>query len=452
MTRVGTNIEHGLLELLTRDRIVFVVISALVVGLVLEISLIRLSGFENVPDVPTNVKIFTALEILCIFSQLIILNFVHRKVRNSVSLKRYLHILHKAMVLIQLGIIALLVAILCELTVTFTYHLVLLKAVFLSSFLTSTCIMVLLTSRFIIWLRSNRNRLTLAYLLASSCLSISTAIGLVYVLGQVSYDAEVIRPKPFGEFVTHYEIGDSSLANAYTISSAIAFILLWIGTVFLLLSYGKRLGIIRYWIIMCVPLLYFLSQFEPLVLNVLFSYSLANAPLFSLFYVLMVNVSSPIGGVLFGLSFIQIARNVRHLEVKGYMVISAVGLLLLLASNQAQVLITAPLPPFGLLSISFMGLSAYLLFIGIYSSAISVSQDSRLRASIRKSVETEVNFIGNIGGAQMDHTIVEKVLKTTKAVSKTMPQDSGITPSLTEKEIAEYIEEVLRETGKIEKD
>ncbi len=103
MTRVGTNIEHGLLELLTRDRIVFVVISVLVVGLVLEISLIRLSGFENVPDVPTNVKIFTALEILCIFSQLIILNFVHRKVRNSVSLKRYLHILHKAMVLIQLG-------------------------------------------------------------------------------------------------------------------------------------------------------------------------------------------------------------------------------------------------------------------------------------------------------------------------------------------------------------
>jgi DNA-binding HxlR family transcriptional regulator len=81
MTRVGSNIEHELLELLTRDRVVFIVISALVVGLVLEISIIRVSGFENVPDIPTNVKIFTALELLCLFSQIIILNFVHRKVR-----------------------------------------------------------------------------------------------------------------------------------------------------------------------------------------------------------------------------------------------------------------------------------------------------------------------------------------------------------------------------------
>src|SRR2546423_14496456 len=149
MTRVGSNIEHGLLELLTRDRIVFIVISALVVGLVLEISLIRVSGFENVPDVPTNVKTFTALEILCLFSQVIILNFVHRKVRNFVSLnKGYLHIMHKAVMFTQLGIIALLLAILFEVTVTFRYHLILLEAVFLSSFFTSAFIMALLSSRF----------------------------------------------------------------------------------------------------------------------------------------------------------------------------------------------------------------------------------------------------------------------------------------------------------------
>jgi hypothetical protein len=453
MARLGDNSYHTIRGLLSRDWIVFVVVSALLVGLVFEISLVRVSGFESVHDVHISVEIFTALEIFCLISQLIILNFVHKKIGKFVSVnKSHIDIIHKAIVLTQLGIIALLLVVLYEITLTSTYHLVLLKAIFLSSFLTATCIMALLSSRFIIWLKSDRSRLTLAYLLASSSLSLSATIGIVYVLDQMAYYPEVVRPKPFGEFVTHYEVGDSSLANAYTISSATAFILLWLGTVFLLQSYRKRLGAIKYWIIMSVPLLYFLSQFEPLVLNVLFSSSLANPTLFSIFYTITVNLSTPLGGVLFGLSFVQIARKVQHPQVKSYMVISAIGLLLLLVSYQAQVLITAPFPPFGLLSVSFMGLSSYLIFTGIYSSAVSVSQDSTLRTSIRRSVETEVEFIGNIGGAQMDHTILEKVLKTTKIVSKTMPQDTGIAPSLTEDEIAEYIKQVLRETRGLKDD
>jgi hypothetical protein len=149
--------------------------------------------------------------------------------------------------------------------------------------------------------------------------------------------------------------------------------------------------------------------------------------------------------ILFGLSFVQIARKMQHPEVKSYMVISAIGLLLLLVSSQAQVLITAPFPPFGLLSTSFFGLSSYLIFIGIYSSAVSISQDSELRASIRRSVETETNLIGNIGDAQMNHTIIQKVLETSRSVSEEMPQETGIVTSLTDKEIAEYINKVLLE-------
>lgn len=158
--------------------------------------------------------------------------------------------------------------------------------------------------------------------------------------------------------------------------------------------------------------------------------------------------SRPVGGILFGLSFIMVSRKLQQPEVKSYMTISAIGLLLLLISFQAQVLITASFPPFGLLSVSFMGLSSYLIFIGIYSSAVSVSQDSRLRSSIRKSVETEVDFIGNIGSAEMEKTITERVLKIGRNISKTMPEGTGIVPSLTEKEIEEYIEDALRETKK----
>jgi hypothetical protein len=354
--------------------------------------------------------------------------------------------LHKAIVIIQLGIVALLLVILFEVSLSFSYDLILLKAVVLGSFLTAACMMGLLSSRFIIWMRSNKNRLTLAYLLASSCLSVSAIMGAVYVLDQLSYAPYIVHPKPYGDFITHVQKGDSSLAYIYTISSAITFILLWMGTVFLLQSYRKRFGTIRYWIIMSIPLLYFLSQFQPLVLNVLLNYSSENPMLFSIVYVIMVDASRPVGGVLFGLAFIQVSRKIENPEVKSYIVMSGIGLLLLLVSYQAQVLITAPFPPFGLLSTSFMGLSSYLIFVGIYSSAVSISQDSKLRASIRKSIETEVEFIGNIGNAQLDHTIVEKVLKTTRNISETMPQETGIATSLTENEITEYIQQVLVET------
>jgi hypothetical protein len=290
------------------------------------------------------------------------------------------------------------------------------------------------------------SRITFAYLLASSSLSINAVIGMAYVLDEFSYSSDVVQPKPYGGFVMHSHY--SLLAYLYTISSGATFALFWLGTVLLLQSYRKRLGTIKFWIIMIVPLLYFLSQFQPLVSSVLFDYSSKNPVLFSMVYVLMLEVSTPVGGILFGLAFMLVARKMQNEKVKGYLVISGIGLLLLLISYRPQEIITAPFPPFGLLSASFMGLSSYLIFVGIYSSAISVSQDSNLRTSIRKSVEAEVNFIGNIASAEMTHKMMETVLSKVKVVSEKIPRDTGVATSLTDSEIKDYINEVIDETRK----
>jgi hypothetical protein len=446
MGQIDGNYLHILGGILSNYRVVFTIVCVLFIGLVLEISLISVSGFGSTPDVYTNVKIFTGLEIFCLISQFIVLNFVHKKVSYFIShSNRRIYILHKAILLTQLGIIALLAAILYEITFNFSYHLILLEVVFLISFSTAICVMALLSSRFIIWLRSNLNRISVAYLLASSCLCLSSFIGVVYLLDELANHSEIVHPIIFGGFVMH---GGSAFADPFTISSSVAFVTLWLGSVFLLHSYRKRLGTIKYWIIMSVPLLYFLSQFEPTIINVLFNSSLENPTLFSILYVILVIASKPVGGILFGLAFLQVARKMQHPEVKSYMIISAIGLLLLVVSLQAQTLVTAPFPPFGLLSVSFMGLSSYLIFVGIYSSAVSVSQDSSLRASIRNSVEEEVNFVSDIGSAQMHDTVIKKVLDATRRISSDMPEETGITSSLTDNEITEYIEQVLREKMK----
>jgi hypothetical protein len=167
---------------------------------------------------------------------------------------------------------------------------------------------------------------------------------------------------------------------------------------------------------------------------------------FNFVYIMMVDASRPIGGVLFGLAFILVSSKVQNREVKGYLVMTGIGFLLLLVSNEAQALITAPFPPLGLLSGSYFGLASYLIFIGLYSSAVSVSQDSRLRASIRRSIESEVSFLGSIGDAEMDHRILDKVLIASKKFSEVMPEETGVFGSLSDTETRDYIEEVLAET------
>ncbi|HET7345318.1 MAG TPA: hypothetical protein VFJ05_05565 [Nitrososphaeraceae archaeon] len=305
---------------------VFGVVSALIICLVLEVSIVNVSGFSTPHNSADDIQIFSALSVLCIISQLIIMNFVHT--RNVPFEKSILQIMYKAMVLTQLAIIVILIIILFEINFTLSYYLVHLELLFMISSVTAVIVMGLLSYKFITWLRLNKSRITFAYLFASLSLSINAIIGMVYASDQFSYVSNVVQPQPYGGVImhTHY----SSLAGLYTISSGVTFILFWLGTVLLLQSYRKRLGTIKFWIIMIVPLLYFLSQFQPLVTSILFDYSSGNPMLFSIVYVLMLEVSTPVGGILFGLAFMLVARKVQNEKVKCYLVVSGIGLLLLL--------------------------------------------------------------------------------------------------------------------------
>jgi predicted transcriptional regulator len=108
----------------------------------------------------------------------------------------------------------------------------------------------------------------------------------------------------------------------------------------------------------------------------LFSDYIVSDPLgFSTLYTIIFTAVAPIGGFLFGLAFWISVRNVGSRAVKDYLFISGCGLLLFFSANQAILLTSFPYPPFGATIICYFGLSSYLIFIGIHSSAISVAQD-----------------------------------------------------------------------------
>jgi hypothetical protein len=88
------------------------------------------------------------------------------------------------------------------------------------------------------------------------------------------------------------------------------------------------------------------------------------------------------------------------------MLISAFGIMLLFAANQSTFLVLVPYPPFGLVTVSFMGLASYLFYLGIYSASVSVSEDLKRRQSIRTvAIRESTKFLDSIGTAEIVHEI-----------------------------------------------
>lgn len=322
------------------------------------------------------------------------------------------------------------------------YNTIALAAVIISYTL-SIIMAGLLTFRFYQWFKSSRNIVILAYGIASALLSINAGFTLVYVSYTLLSVIPNVMPHIGSMFV--FSTYSTALNSGYVLSSIVSFMAMWIATILLLRHHSKKLGVVKYWILVTMPLVYFLSQFQPMFLDLLLDYRSSNLIVFNILYTLFFSLSKPIGGILFGIAFWIIARSVHYSGVSDYLMIAGYGVLLFFTSNQATVLINLPYPPFGMATISFVGLSSYLLLVGIYASAISVAEDSTLRKSIRKLAVKESKLLDSIGSAQMEQEIQKRVIALSKETEKLMIEQTGVETSLSEEDAKEYILEVLTE-------
>jgi hypothetical protein len=152
-----------------------------------------------------------------------------------------------------------------------------------------------------------------------------------------------------------------------------------------------------------------------------------------------------VSGILFGLPFWMIARSLSYSSaLKDYKIIAGSGFALFGLAITGSVML-ASYPPLGLASVSFVGLSSYLILMGIYSSAISMSEDVKLRQAIRKSAVDESKLLVGIGSAQMEQKIEKKVIEMAKDHSASMTERTGVQLSLTEHDMKQYLSTVLKE-------
>jgi hypothetical protein len=130
------------------------------------------------------------------------------------------------------------------------------------------------------------------------------------------------------------------------------------------------------------------------------------------------------------------------------MIISAYGLMMLFVSNQAISLVNYDYPPFGLATVSYVGFSGFLVLVGIYSAAISVGQDIKIRNAIRKSALRDAGLLDKIGSAQMEQQLIQRVLSIAKKNEVVMREETGLATSMEDEEIVKYMKEVIEEVRK----
>lgn len=93
----------------------------------------------------------------------------------------------------------------------------------------------------------------------------------------------------------------------------------------------------------------------------------------------------------------------------------------------------------------FVGLSTFLLLVGTYSAALSVSNVVRIRKAIRTSVEKESELVGDIGDAELDMELRDKVSSMMDKLSTRLREDTEVESSLTCEDIRNYTNQVIQE-------
>jgi len=256
-----------------------------------------------------------------------------------------------------------------------------------------------------------------------------------------SYGIE-IRPYRITTYVITFfsTPADQSLSNAYNVIFILSFLVIWVATMALLNQYKYRFGKIKYYALTIIPLIYFIFPFHTYFANLLSPFVLNSPIAVSVIYTILFSASKQVGAFLFGLSFLIASTVVPNDSVKKSLLISCIGMVILFSSVEIRPLQYRVLPPYGLVTEAFIPLGAFLLLVGIFISAVNVSQDSELRREFRKSAIAQLNLLRTIGIAQMEKELV----KNFKLIEKRYPNIES-TQDYSEDNVKEIVHEVLQE-------
>jgi hypothetical protein len=145
------------------------------------------------------------------------------------------------------------------------------------------------------------------------------------------------------------------------------------------------------------------------------------------------------GSVMFGVAFLIVARKIEAGKIRDYFTIAAIGAMMigitLGPSAQQQT--------FGVAGRALMLLASFMLCAGFYLSAVHMARDARLRRLIKASAGSKVFSV--MATAQLEQETEKKVLDIIENERKLIKEQTGIQPSLEQRDVRAYLDSALQE-------
>ncbi len=214
------------------------------------------------------ISIFTLFTIASIFTQVIFMRFI----KGSWS-----SLLEKSVFVVQSVINSLLVIIIFEIIFMQRYDSILLIFITSLSYLVSIFLTGYLAIKFLEWLRINKHYIIFFYFIAVTMFCINGIITLVFSDILLLQKPEIITQDLPVIFDIGFENGTamSYISLVQTISMNIYFVALWLGTIGILKFNIQKIGKIRFWIIVSLPIVYFIG-YESIIVSISLSTKSCN--------------------------------------------------------------------------------------------------------------------------------------------------------------------------------
>jgi hypothetical protein len=439
-------------QLSITNKKIFVIVCLLAVCFVIEVSINVVVDFlfEFVTSLE-GVILFTLIGLTYVAGQFVILGFLKFAGKQISSKSQSLASIHRGISIVQYILIINVLYVIFSIWIGHYYFK---YSLYVTTFLsqgTTAILLAVFSYKFLTWYKNNKNsKVVILYGLAFLIYAFDLTLLCVYSVNILQEKSLIITPD---SKVTFPDLPEGSFFdiffNIYVYLDMSGFILLLSATGILLKHFARRMSRPKFWLIILLPLLM-------LVGSSLDSLNLINTDtdvqLF--YYYILTSLNSASGGILFGIAFWQVAKTLRKdSPIRTYMLIAAFGSFLLFITNQSSVNV-APYPPYGISALSFLPLASYLIFFGLYSSAISLSQDIQLRQSIRNLASKDANLLSSIGTAQMDQE-VRRVVKGMKNViedeESKLAEKSGVETPLKQDDMEDYMKTVMEEVARARK-
>jgi len=131
--------------------------------------------------------------------------------------------------------------------------------------------------------------------------------------------------------------------------------------------------------------------------------------------------------------------------MKNFFIISAIGVVSLFSSIEALSIGYAAYPPFGLVTLVFLGISSYMLLVGMVGAAVYVSRDGEVRREVYRGLERDSEVI-KMGRAEMEREIQRRVITAIDNIkSAKLSDEMKVRMDPDEQDVKLMIEEVLKE-------